>query len=191
MSPCILFGTTPSDRYLRCLSTATGSRARRLTWKRNRVPVTQKSVGKPLMTSDGHVLIISTVADMATDDVVKRLCSRGIPHSRLNTEDYPFSQTITYRPGEKEHSMLCNGQPIPRPTAVWYRRFRSPSKMQGMDEGIYDFCLQENRAAFLGSIMDLDARWMSHPAAVWQSEYKPYQLRVAARLGLTIPRTLV
>jgi glutathione synthase/RimK-type ligase-like ATP-grasp enzyme len=143
------------------------------------------------MISDGHVLIISTVADMATDDVVKRLCSRGIPHSRLNTEDYPFSQTITYRPGGEEHSMLCNGQPIPRPTAVWYRRLRSPSKMQGMDEGIYDFCLQENRAAFLGSIMDLDARWMSHPSAVWQSEYKPYQLRVAARLGLAIPRTLV
>lgn len=49
------------------------------------------------MTGESRVLIISTVADMATDDVVKRLSSRGIPHNRLNTEDYPFSQTLTYR----------------------------------------------------------------------------------------------
>lgn len=32
---------------------------------------------------------------------------------------------------------------------------------------------------------------MSHPSAIWQAEYKPYQLRVAASLGLTIPRTVV
>lgn len=63
--------------------------------------------------------------------------------------------------------------------------------MPGMDDGVYQFCIQENRAALLGSIMSLDALWMSHPAAVWQSEYKPHQLSVASRLGFTIPRTLI
>jgi glutathione synthase/RimK-type ligase-like ATP-grasp enzyme len=60
-----------------------------------------------------------------------------------------------------------------------------------MDEGIYDFCLQENRAAFTGSIMGFNARWMSHPGAVWQAEYKPYQLRLASDLGLPFPRTII
>jgi glutathione synthase/RimK-type ligase-like ATP-grasp enzyme len=60
-----------------------------------------------------------------------------------------------------------------------------------MDEGIYAFCVQENRAALLGSILGLAAQWMSHPAAVWQSEYKPFQLSLAAKMGLRIPRTVV
>ncbi|MGH9429268.1 MAG: ATP-grasp ribosomal peptide maturase, partial [Terriglobia bacterium] len=62
---------------------------------------------------------------------------------------------------------------------------------EGMDEGIYNFCLQENRAALLGGIMGLPVRWMNHPAAVWQSEFKPFQLSLAGEVGLSIPRTVV
>lgn len=39
--------------------------------------------------------------------------------------------------------------------------------------------------------MGLDARWMNHPTAVWQAEYKPYQLSLASKLGLLIPRTII
>ena len=46
------------------------------------------------MTRERLALIVSTVADVATDDVVRRLAARGIPHYRVNTEDYPFSRTI-------------------------------------------------------------------------------------------------
>jgi glutathione synthase/RimK-type ligase-like ATP-grasp enzyme len=143
------------------------------------------------MTNEDDVLIISTIADMATDDVVRRLCSLGVPHKRLNTEDFPFSQTLAFRPSSEEHWMQFSGTTIPRPRAVWYRRVRSPAKISGMDDGVYQFCTQENRAALLGGVMSLNARWMSHPAAVWQAEYKPHQLSVAARLGLAIPRTLI
>jgi glutathione synthase/RimK-type ligase-like ATP-grasp enzyme len=143
--------------------------------------------------SNRHVLIVSTIADVATDDVVRRLALRGIPHQRLNTEDYPFCRTLAYRPDKRaeEDWMASNGEPLPVPTAVWYRRLRTPPKPEGMDEGIYHFCMQENRAAFLGSIMGLAARWMSHPAAVWQSEYKPFQLSLAAEVGLLIPRSII
>lgn len=80
---------------------------------------------------------------------------------------------------------------MPIPSGIWYRRVRTPSKPDNMDDGVYKFCLQENRAALLGSIMGLAGRWMSHPAAVWQAEYKPFQLSLAAELGLQIPRTIV
>jgi glutathione synthase/RimK-type ligase-like ATP-grasp enzyme len=60
-----------------------------------------------------------------------------------------------------------------------------------MDDGIYAFCLQETRAALLGGILGLPARWMSHPASVWQAEYKPFQLSLAAKFDLPIPRTVV
>lgn len=145
------------------------------------------------MASDGQVLIISTIADVATDDVVRRLIARGIPHLRINTEDYPFSRTLAYRPSKiiEEDWLSSDGESIPVPSAVWYRRVRTPPKPAGMDEGIYRFCLEENRAAFMGSIMALGARWMSHPTAVWQAEYKPYQLAVASKLGLSIPQTVI
>jgi hypothetical protein len=39
--------------------------------------------------------------------------------------------------------------------------------------------------------MRLPGRWMSHPSAVWQAEFKPFQLSVASEVGLSIPRTLV
>jgi len=60
-----------------------------------------------------------------------------------------------------------------------------------MDAGVYTFCVQESRAAFLGSLLSHDARWMSHPAAIWQAEFKPFQLSVAVDCGLRIPRTLI
>lgn len=145
------------------------------------------------MTSNQHVLIVSTIADAATDEVVRRLADRGIPLNRLNTEDYPFSKTLAFRPAKRAGSdwFLVGDEPMPVPTAVWYRRLRTPSKPEAMDESIHTFCLQETRATLLGSIMGLSARWMSHPSAVWQAEYKPFQLSKAAEIGLSIPRTVI
>lgn len=143
--------------------------------------------------NESSVLIVSTMADVATDDVVRRLSARGIPHRRLNTEDFPFFRTLAFGPeaASEEGWMSVDGEPLPVPTSIWYRRMRSPSKPEGMDDGIYTFCLQENRAALLGGIMGRTARWMSHPAAVWQSEFKPYQLAAARAAGLTVPATVI
>jgi hypothetical protein len=146
---------------------------------------------KQLMIGEQHVLIISTVADIATDDVVKRLDTLGVPHRRLNTEDYPFSRTLTFNPQGHRSNIVSDGEVVPTPSSVWYRRIRSPSKPPDMDEGVYDFCLQESRAAMLGCILNLPVQWMSHPTAVWQSEFKPYQLSLASQLGLPIPRTVI
>ena len=141
------------------------------------------------MMSDPLVLIVSTVADVATDDIVRRLAKRAIPYYRLNSEDYPFARSFTYRP--QPAALVLDGKAISAPTTIWYRRVRTPAKPEGMDDGVYAFCLQEQRAALLGSVMVSASRWMSHPGAVWQAEYKPYQLSLAAKLGFVIPRTVI
>jgi glutathione synthase/RimK-type ligase-like ATP-grasp enzyme len=56
---------------------------------------------------------------------------------------------------------------------------------------VYEFCLQETRATLLGIILGLSTRWMSHPSAIWSSEFKPFQLSLAARLGLSVPPTII
>lgn len=145
------------------------------------------------MKSDGYVLIVSTVADVATDDVVRRLSSRSINHRRINTEDFPFNRTLAFSFGDDSitQSLEIDGEPLHQPAAIWYRRMRSPAKPAGMQEGIYQFCLQESRAALLGGILTNQTHWMSHPASVWQAEFKPFQLAMAQTIGLRVPRTVI
>ena len=144
------------------------------------------------MTINRHVLIVSTVADIATDYVVRGLAAAGVSHHRVNTEELPFARTLTFGLSDNDTSSLAlDGVKQPAPSAAWYRRVRSPMRPPQMDKGVYEFCLQENRSALLGSLASCDTRWMSHPANVWRAELKPFQLHAAKELGLRIPRTLV
>jgi glutathione synthase/RimK-type ligase-like ATP-grasp enzyme len=145
-----------------------------------------------------HVLIVSTKADIATDDVVLRLATRGVHFTRLNTEDFPFERQISYDPATQEAQNWLTIRKsdgtedwLPPPTSVWYRRVRTAPVPAGMDHGVYDFCVKEARAALMGSILGRRCRWMSLPSAVWQAEHKPYQLEVATSVGMLVPRTLI
>jgi len=136
------------------------------------------------------ILIVSTIADIATDAVVGALNKRGAAHVRINTEDLPFERTASLHYANADNDFAADAYGG-TPSTVWYRRMRSPSRPHSMDQGIYDFCLRENRAALLGGLLALETRWMSHPAAIWQAEFKPFQLRVAERIGLQIPPTII
>jgi glutathione synthase/RimK-type ligase-like ATP-grasp enzyme len=60
-----------------------------------------------------------------------------------------------------------------------------------MNAGVFDFCLQEARAALIGTTLAHTARWMSHPAAIWCAEHKAYQLQIARECGFLIPETVI
>jgi hypothetical protein len=146
----------------------------------------QQTISKP------PVLIVSTVVDVATDAVVGELLRRDVPVVRINTEDYPFSGRFDYRPGSLEQNHIfseLSGQAGFR--AIWYRRVRVPARPEGMDQGVYDFCIRESRNALLGGILSQPCRWMSRPEAIWKAEFKPFQLELAAELGLAVPSTLI
>lgn len=141
--------------------------------------------------TEPYVLIVSTSVDSATDAVVQALSARGIVHRRINTEDFPFFKKVTLGCQSGANTTIAFDGRLVAPTSIWYRRFRSPDRPETMDAGIYDFCLRENRAALIGGLLSIRARWMSHPAAIWRAEFKPYQLQIAQELGLRIPRTIV
>lgn len=139
------------------------------------------------------VLIVSTVVDVATDAVVEHLNQLGTPLIRINTEDLPFSADLDYSIGTGGPRPIFRSS-LPSPGwfgSVWYRRVRVPSIPEGMDPGVHDFCVREARSALIGGLIGHQARWMSPPAAIWEAEFKPYQLRVATDLGLSVPRTLI
>ncbi len=141
--------------------------------------------------SESTILIVSTVADTATDTVVQSLIARGVPHQRINTEDFPFERGLTFDYQANGRTAIAIDRELTSSTAIWYRRIRSPAQPDTMDPGIYDFCLRETRAALVGGLLTQSVRWMSHPTAVWSAEFKPYQLRIAQEVGLRIPRTIV
>ena len=139
------------------------------------------------------VLIVTALDDAATDEVISRLRNRGIPHKRLNTDAYPFSFPLTFQPDELtcRRQITLDGDWLPQPSSIWYRRVRTPPKPQNMDDEVYTFCVRAAGATLTGSILCLRSAWMSHPSAVWQAEHKPLQLATAVQCGLRIPSTVI
>jgi glutathione synthase/RimK-type ligase-like ATP-grasp enzyme len=131
--------------------------------------------------------------DLATDAVVRALQGLDIPVVRVNTEDLPFSGVIDYSIGVANPASIFmdGGRAGEWFGAVWYRRLRVPTIPPEMDAGVYDFCVRENRSALIGGLIGHETRWMSHPGAIWKAEFKPYQLQMAAKIGLDIPKTLI
>ncbi len=149
--------------------------------------------------SSPHVLIVSTVLDLATDAVVRELTRMGVRVTRWNTEQFPFWDGATISFDDGVHAEICSHpygvpQPLDDVTSVWYRKVRTPEKPEDMDRGVYDFCIREGRTAIVGLLLGGlpdGAHWTSHPSRIWAAENKPYQLRTAQRVGLTIPHTVI
>jgi len=73
---------------------------------------------------------------------------------------------------------------------VWYRRV-FPPVLPALPRADADWALREWREATTGAFQACGARFLSDPWAQELAAMKPYQLRVAHRVGLRIPDTLM
>lgn len=67
------------------------------------------------MTSESSILIVSTKVDRATEAVVEQLSKRSVGFHRLNTEDFPFQDTLVSVPvnvTSQDVWLLHNGNPL-------------------------------------------------------------------------------
>jgi len=153
---------------------------------------------RPVHAGRSHVLIVSSGVDEATDVVSKTLTARGATVTRLNTEQFPFSDTWTSRISTKGREFRSLVQTSDSPAvdlgtvgSIWYRRVRVPPRPDAMNPGVYDYCLRESRATLLGGLLAQSGRIMSAPEAIWRAEHKLLQLSVALLAGLSVPDTVV
>jgi len=138
------------------------------------------------------VVIISTSVDTATDAVIRELDGAGIDHFRFNTEEYPYKGRLTNRINDEEQRVrLGPGGPLNHATSIWFRRLRTPHPPEEVASGIHEYCINEARAALVGSLLGSDGRVMSNPHAIWRAEHKCEQLIVAKKIGFTIPPTTI
>jgi glutathione synthase/RimK-type ligase-like ATP-grasp enzyme len=111
--------------------------------------------------------------------------------------DFPAKATLTVAyddPCRPHLEVQRDGEPaldLREVKAAWWRRPQAADASAVTDVAARQFATNEWNEAIHGLWQLLPARWMNPPALDEIASRKAYQLRVAAELGLTVPRTLM
>lgn len=142
------------------------------------------------------ILVVSHRADEHTRVVLAALRRRGAPSRLLDLSRVPTELSVTIGAGGDDGSVLAprRGPPLrlDEVRAVWWRRpqpFVLHDDLRGEQRRISAW--RETREAFAGLWQSLDARWVNHPVRDEAATHKPWQLALAGRLGLRVPRTCI
>ena len=120
----------------------------------------------------------------------------GVRPIRFNTDLFPSRVKLSARAGDERAAQLFteSGEQISADEvrAVWARKIWSPRMTDDLDERYRSMCVSESAAALEGFFDALhNARWINDPDRQRDAENKQRQLRLAARAGLRVPRTLI
>lgn len=140
------------------------------------------------------ILIISFPDNDHVSRVIEHLTQ---PYAVLDLATIPHQTRLHAYAGADRDSLyldLPDGQRLDLDTvgAVWFRRIKSFTLDPDLtDETARTFAWSETTEAVQGLWYAMDAYWMNHPTADEVSIRKVTQHRVAHRLGLRVPETLV
>jgi MvdC family ATP-grasp ribosomal peptide maturase len=143
------------------------------------------------------VLLLTHSRDFYTvDRVAHALARMGVRPIRFNTDLFPSLVKLSARVGDERAAHLVTeaGDEISagEVRAVWARKLWSPRMTGDLDERYRSMCVNESVAALEGFFDALhSARWLNNLHRQRDAENKQRQLRLAARAGLRVPRTLV
>ena len=143
------------------------------------------------------VLLLTHSGDFYTVDLVSQaLARRGVRPIRFNTDLFPSLVNLSARAGDKRAAQLFTETAeeisVDKVRAVWARKLWSPRMSDDLDERYRAMCATESAAAlecFLDALHH--AHWVNDLNHQRNAEKKQRQLRLAARAGLRVPRTLV
>ncbi|QWF78678.1 MvdC/MvdD family ATP grasp protein [Amycolatopsis sp. CA-230715] len=146
---------------------------------------------------DPFVLVLGDVAEWSAAEVAGELDARGIRWTAVDTIDFPLRMSMDVRLDQdavRWAGELETGDSrvrLDEVTAVYYckpRDFEMPSGLSGPE---LRFSRAQARTGFGGVLASLPVRWVSHPSALADAEYKPRQLTRLRAAGLQVPPTLV
>ncbi|MFF4533130.1 ATP-grasp ribosomal peptide maturase [Streptomyces sp. NPDC001407] len=146
------------------------------------------------------VLVVTALEDITADRVIAALNEREVPVARVDPADLgpglTFGARVGGAGGPAWSGRLVTGSrevELGEVAAVYYRR-PTPyaARYRHLPAQQRDFATAEARHGLGGILNNLQgATYVNHPSAVTRADFKPAQLQLAARLGLTIPPTLV
>ena len=141
------------------------------------------------------VLLLTHSGDFYTVDLVSQaLARRGVRPVRFNTDLFPSAVKLSARASDVAYLVTDTEEQIcaAEVRAVWARKIWSPRMSDDLDARYRSMCASESAAAlecFLDALHN--ARWINNLDRQRDAENKQRQLRLAARAGLRVPRTLV
>ncbi|MFF2957369.1 ATP-grasp ribosomal peptide maturase [Streptomyces sp. NPDC057963] len=149
------------------------------------------------MTDVRPVLVATEADDVTSDMVITELNRRNVPVARFNPADIGADLTVSARFGTcpaPVAGQVCTPSrtvDLTHIRSVYWRRPVWPAfDHLGADDA--RFAAAQARYGLGGILYALDGPlWVNHPLRNAAADYKPTQLAVAQRLGLTVPPTLV
>jgi hypothetical protein len=140
------------------------------------------------------ILIVSFPDNEHVEEVRRHLTA---PHVVIDTAWFPSRLALTSWAGNGDPRIQL-GQPggesidLAEVGAVWFRRIRPFELDQALTESTSRlFAWSESNEALLGVWYTLPCFWMNPPLGDEVAQRKIHQLRVAERVGLTVPETVV
>jgi glutathione synthase/RimK-type ligase-like ATP-grasp enzyme len=144
------------------------------------------------------ILVISAPEDPHAQAVLAELGRLGRPARLVDLADFPMRMNLTARfdnNGAHHFNLgLTGGERVALEdvTAVWWRRpqpFGLPADLT--DPGYRQFAVSEATTAFHGAWQSTKALWINDPVRDSAAAHKPWQLKLAKEVGLTLPETLI
>lgn len=143
-------------------------------------------------------MVLTQPFDPTADLVIESLYEREVEVVRFDTGWFPRDAILVAghevgRPGIEVAITPVRGRVVDlsRIASVWYRRPRDFAFDDQLDPESLKFARAEALHAIGGVLRGTRCRWMNHPEKMISANYKPYQLMLAPRMGLSIPRTLI
>jgi hypothetical protein len=143
------------------------------------------------------VLILSSMTDAHASAVIAALAAQGTRVELLDLAEYPGKLTLTlaFADAQRRFRLKRPGRgelDLDSVRAVWWRRpgtFLLPEGLR--DPAHRRLAASEAGTAFHGLYESMCALWINRPARDATASHKPYQLALAQRVGLEVPRTLM
>ncbi|MCX5378092.1 ATP-grasp ribosomal peptide maturase [Streptomyces sp. NBC_00091] len=149
------------------------------------------------MTEQRPVLVATEAHDQTADMVITELNQRDVPVMRFNPADIGEGLTVSARFGTCPAPVAGQARTPSRTAnlehlrAVYWRRPVWPH-FEHLNDADRRLATAQTRYGLGGILYALDGPlWVNQPQREAAADYKPTQLAVAQRLGLTVPPTLV
>lgn len=140
------------------------------------------------------VLIVTQEFDPTADPVVRRLAEAGADVVRVDLSYFPRRLSFTASDFGGERLLLRHGDrevDLDALSGVWYRRPTEFVFDERMGDAEREFARNEARHAIGGILRSTRCLWVNRPDLDGVADLKPHHLRIAKRLGLRTPRTLL
>jgi len=141
------------------------------------------------------ILVVSHLADDHATGVLSALDRRGHPAVLVDTAKFPSTTSLALRFDRAachyEISLEDCAVDLRACRAGWWRRPQPFTLDPRISPSVVSFTYSECHEAMAGLWAALDIQWVNRPDLDEVAHHKPFQLAVAAEVGLEIPATIV